>query len=213
MSNSPENILVGSTGWQHANWQNSFYPEDMPKDWQLDFYSNQFQTILITSNEWLEWSSGAIEEMRETLDKEDFYFVFKVDALNTAEQTQLRLLKRILGELFYAVLLVNEAASVLDKNLSNFIGFLDVKVTYQTLQKMTGNEWNYVFNGQFYSGFPMLEVSLSDLSLDQKKQLLNDFSSSLEKSVEGGLIFISPSTQLSVQALVDFQILSELLGC
>ena len=40
-------LRVGSVGWHHDAWQNSFYPEDLPEDWRLSYYANEFSAVLI----------------------------------------------------------------------------------------------------------------------------------------------------------------------
>ena len=73
-----ENILVGIQGWLHDRWQGSFYPEDLPADWQLDFYSNQFYCVLIEQEQWLNWTKKQLTEIAENLEDEDFYITLKV---------------------------------------------------------------------------------------------------------------------------------------
>ncbi|MBT8132926.1 MAG: hypothetical protein KJO03_00355 [Gammaproteobacteria bacterium] len=45
-------IHVGAYGWLHQHWMNSFYPEDLPADWRLGYYSNEFNTVLVPSFYW-----------------------------------------------------------------------------------------------------------------------------------------------------------------
>jgi hypothetical protein len=45
-------VLIGAEGWQHAQWQGGFYPEDLPTDWQLAYYSNEFAVALIPAAYW-----------------------------------------------------------------------------------------------------------------------------------------------------------------
>lgn len=51
MTGHSHRILIGSLGWQYDAWQDSFYPEDMPLEWRLGFYSNEFPLAVITDNE------------------------------------------------------------------------------------------------------------------------------------------------------------------
>ena len=37
---------IAAYGWQDAHWA-SLYPEDMPTEWRLDFYSNEFMAIVL----------------------------------------------------------------------------------------------------------------------------------------------------------------------
>ena len=49
-----QTINVGAYGWLHRHWTNSFYPEDLPADWRLGYYSNEFNTVLVPSFYWQE---------------------------------------------------------------------------------------------------------------------------------------------------------------
>jgi uncharacterized protein YecE (DUF72 family) len=40
-------LQIGSYGWRYEAWDNSFYPEDLPGDWQFAYYSNEYTVILI----------------------------------------------------------------------------------------------------------------------------------------------------------------------
>ena len=48
---SDKNITVGSYGWRHPHWRGSFYPEDLPEDWQLSYYSNEFSVVMVTDED------------------------------------------------------------------------------------------------------------------------------------------------------------------
>jgi hypothetical protein len=45
-------IELGAYGWRHAHWLNTFYPADLPEDWQLTYYSNAFNTVLVPAAYW-----------------------------------------------------------------------------------------------------------------------------------------------------------------
>lgn len=47
-----ENIHLACRGWQHPLWQGSFYPDDLPADWQLSYYSNEFDAVIIPDDYW-----------------------------------------------------------------------------------------------------------------------------------------------------------------
>ena len=40
-------MLIGSVGWRHRHWQDSFYPDTLPEDWWLTYYSNEFGCVLV----------------------------------------------------------------------------------------------------------------------------------------------------------------------
>lgn len=47
---TPSGLRVGSYGWQHPHWLGSFYPDDLPADWQLGYYANEFNTVLVPTH-------------------------------------------------------------------------------------------------------------------------------------------------------------------
>src|SRR5207249_4375051 len=40
----PVNYLIGTSGFQYAEWKGSFYPEDLPAAKMLSFYAERFNT-------------------------------------------------------------------------------------------------------------------------------------------------------------------------
>ena len=48
-----QSMCLGSRGWRHESWDEDFYPDDLPEDWQLSYYANEFSTVLIPADYWL----------------------------------------------------------------------------------------------------------------------------------------------------------------
>ena len=65
-------LRVGARGWFHAAWQESFYPEDLPEDWQLSYYANEFSTVLVPADYWSRYNMDA-EQLLDDV-SEDFVF-------------------------------------------------------------------------------------------------------------------------------------------
>jgi len=40
-------LQIGSYGWQYESWKESFYPEDLPTEWQFGYYANEYTVIMI----------------------------------------------------------------------------------------------------------------------------------------------------------------------
>jgi len=55
-----DSIRVGVFGWEHEHWIGTFYPDDLPEDWRLSYYANEFSVVL-----------GAEDKWRSNLDKLD----------------------------------------------------------------------------------------------------------------------------------------------
>ncbi|MGD8514629.1 MAG: hypothetical protein PVF52_03375, partial [Granulosicoccaceae bacterium] len=34
-------------GWLHPGWEQGYYPDDMPAEWQLGYYANEFRAVLV----------------------------------------------------------------------------------------------------------------------------------------------------------------------
>src|SRR5207244_3021455 len=51
--NSPEQedfvsqVYIGTSGWSYKSWEKAFYPRDLPRARQFDFYATQFPTVEI----------------------------------------------------------------------------------------------------------------------------------------------------------------------
>lgn len=53
MANSRTQIQIAARGIQHAVWQGEFYPDDLPQDWRLTYYSNEFRALVVPAAEWV----------------------------------------------------------------------------------------------------------------------------------------------------------------
>ena len=59
-------VLVGAARWQVDRWQSEYYPEDLPVEWQLSFYANEFNTVLLDCRHYNDTQSmNALGEMLE----------------------------------------------------------------------------------------------------------------------------------------------------
>ena len=52
---------MGAFGWDHEQWRWQYYPDDMPSDWRLAYYANDFESVLVPFNIWSELDLGEIE--------------------------------------------------------------------------------------------------------------------------------------------------------
>lgn len=73
-----QEVIIGARGWLHPLWDERFYPEDMPEEWRLDYYSNEYKVVLVPAAQW----RAADEQVAEWRDEvfEDFRFYFEIDA-------------------------------------------------------------------------------------------------------------------------------------
>lgn len=49
----PVNILLGARNYRAADWIDNYYPDDLPQDWQLDFYANDYPLVCLSEAQWL----------------------------------------------------------------------------------------------------------------------------------------------------------------
>ena len=44
-------VLVGAANWHAQQWATDYYPDDLPTEWQLSFYANEFSTTFISCDD------------------------------------------------------------------------------------------------------------------------------------------------------------------
>lgn len=71
-------LLVATRGWSHSSWFGSYYPDDLPDDWQLSFYANEFRAIVVPAFEWTETDPVELERWIDDTN-EDFLFYLEVE--------------------------------------------------------------------------------------------------------------------------------------
>jgi len=76
---------VGAYGWEHDQWQGSFYEAKLPEDWHLTFYAKKFKTVLAPYEFWTQYSAEQIEEFCSDVD-EDYPLIFEVKDSETDEK-------------------------------------------------------------------------------------------------------------------------------
>lgn len=83
-------IEVAAYGWQGAAWD-GFYPDDMPADWRLDYYANEFFAVVVPL---CEWSLADDETVLAWLEQvsADFRFYWEVNGGDEAAAARLQAL-------------------------------------------------------------------------------------------------------------------------
>ncbi len=105
-----KSIVVGACDWDHPQWQNNFYPHDLPADWRLSYYANEFLAVLVPQEKWQaenvdfeQWAEDAPQGFR-------FYFFSsaagEVDVILTSQ------IKKYLGAAFAGFVPANGSAQV-----------------------------------------------------------------------------------------------------
>lgn len=58
-SDIPRQLLLGLADHLHPDWR-TLYPEDMPEDWYLAWYANEFQALLVPEHQWMQEKDFAL---------------------------------------------------------------------------------------------------------------------------------------------------------
>jgi len=99
-------INIAAYGWSHKHWLSSYYPDDLPEDWQLSFYSNEFNAVMVPSVYWTDSSIVDCEQWSDDV-HDDFRFYVQCsgamfDTLSVADVfDQLKLLQPQLAALVF----------------------------------------------------------------------------------------------------------------
>jgi len=88
-------IRTGTCGWNHDDWVYAFYPDDLPDDWRLSYYSNEFDTVLVPVHGLDSITSQEAEQWYEDT-RDDFLFFIKLpDSVNLCDPALSVFLDRI----------------------------------------------------------------------------------------------------------------------
>jgi len=69
-------MIIGARGWEHDQWQGTYYPNEIATDWHLTFYAKEFQTALAPTNFWSQCSLEEIQEFCSDV-TEEFALIFE----------------------------------------------------------------------------------------------------------------------------------------
>lgn len=81
-------LIVGTRGWKHQAWLEHYYPPDLPPEWQLAFYANDFSGVLIPAEE---WQAADDRQLGQWCDEtpEHFAMLIEADDSGQADQTKI----------------------------------------------------------------------------------------------------------------------------
>ncbi|MCW9012651.1 MAG: DUF72 domain-containing protein [Gammaproteobacteria bacterium] len=165
---SLNNLQVGAYGWRHERWLNNFYPDDLPPDWQLGFYANEFSAVLIPAHYWLDDDCDAEQWLNEVYEQFRFYVECPDDA--TAEKIKQQ-----------AALLGDQMAGFLNRKTFNAVDGIDQDSAIALINPQAKNtrEWKNWLQAfaQHHPAGNLQAVFLSDeihgvdqLSVEQVKE-------------------------------------------
>ena len=87
-------MQIGSVEWLHDHWEPSYYPEGLPRDWWLTYYSNEFPCVLVAPD--LARTDTATQWLADT--HAEFRFFLYLRSLQESEWSAAVALARALGE-------------------------------------------------------------------------------------------------------------------
>jgi len=76
------NLKLGCYGWNHASWAGRYYPDDLPEDWRLSYYANDFSCVLVPAE------YCAQDDVSDWLDEVHEAFQFFIEWPQAAELQQ-----------------------------------------------------------------------------------------------------------------------------
>jgi uncharacterized protein YecE (DUF72 family) len=91
------NVLVGAEGWKHVHWQRTFYPDDLPDDWQLSFYNSQYRCVYLPKSV---WTSCSIADAHLWLNDTQANFRFILEPPGYTTQQTAAILNALEGRAF-----------------------------------------------------------------------------------------------------------------
>jgi hypothetical protein len=120
MTNTYSEILVAARGWSYPSWHGSFYPDDLPEDWRLSYYSNEFRAVVVPASEWVELDCAELERWAEDVPEEFLFYLEVEDLLTDWEQTAetIKPLAHQLGGLLLRSVEVDVDLSMISANIA-----------------------------------------------------------------------------------------------
>lgn len=215
-----DNLKVCAVNWEHDSWEESFYPEGMPKDWRLEFYATQFPFVLVSYSIWTEWNEEVYEAFAESIEEDAFGFVLELKPEQLTALAQLYSIQAILGNHLYGVYISEPL-----QNFEEMHAALDelheagLKVAFvldasdsltDDLIKDKKTPWQWSWQDKTFVGDPMAVVDLTAMSVEEQKTLLLSFSHSMNGDNAGALLFAAGD--VAPEEIKNTQVLAELLG-
>lgn len=91
----PRRLRFGTVGWRHPDWAGSYYPEDLPEEWQLGYYANELSAVLLPASVWRAASTQQLADWAGDVHAGFLFYLF-ADPGVPVEQQQAH--ARVLGE-------------------------------------------------------------------------------------------------------------------
>lgn len=90
MTNSYLELFVAARDWIHPSWRGNFYPDDLPDDWQLLYYSNEFRATVVPESRWINTDPVEIERWIDDTSREFLFFLEIEDSMTDWQEVRER---------------------------------------------------------------------------------------------------------------------------
>ncbi|MDX1347380.1 MAG: hypothetical protein R3189_03910 [Thiomicrorhabdus chilensis] len=203
MRGTLDNLQIGTCGWSHQDWRGSFYPQDLPEEWELDFYNNAFHVVLVQLDQWVAWQDDEVTECIEAVD-ENFRFYLQLESeLNAEGHKQLGKLKSGLQGLLGGLVVFSESWLP-----ETSIQGVPVSLVSKQL-RLPG--WQLRLGENQLSGHAFGYID--ELKQDGKWQasMLQDFMQSLPGDLSGAPFFIGGES-INMAQVANLKVVAEVLG-
>lgn len=129
-------MQIGSVGWMHPQWGGSFYPESLPEDWWLTYYSNEFPCVLVPAAAVRRENAG--QWLADT--HPQFRFFLEVDAVREAGlATALSVASTLASRLAGVICTGIDGIPVTDSQAANQLAARGVKIAID--QAVADHPW------------------------------------------------------------------------
>lgn len=206
-----ENLTIGSFDWTRKEWDGVFYPDDLPDEWRLDFYSNEFHCALVSQTVWSSWVEEDFEDLLESIEGQKFAIYFAIQqTLDEVQQKQLLLCHAKFNAITKGVVFW-EKQQVLPAGCEQFSQTL--VESEAALAEIPTSTWHWTFEGWRMSGDPLgLVFNLPSEGREQAAMLKSFMASLPEQKKAAPLIIGKPHSSLDIEDLRALKTIAELLG-
>lgn len=146
--------VIGSWGWRHPEWEKDvFYPDDLPSDWRLSYYANEFDTVVVPASYWSADGYGDEDWLDDVTDVFRFYIDWPFLQMSTqAEYEKCAQYCQSLEQQLSAVLVNADIWSQLSSEQQQWFTTATKEIAVMQYSSMSGAEieaeFTAVFNDQ-----------------------------------------------------------------
>ncbi len=89
-----QRMEVGAVGWERPDWVRGYYPVDLPEDWRLAYYGNEYRVVLVPAPAIAHAGVQAVARWCAEV-PEGFRFYFELEDTFTERDERRRLLEAL----------------------------------------------------------------------------------------------------------------------